>query len=163
MTHEGRDDISIETILSDMVTTTIFKEFLRTQNCSEYLSAWSVVNKLIDMDRIDRPMEFSKFKRSYIYDYADRQLFIEYPLRSQLEKAKLPDDAVLLELKEAIVSGLEDGYMRMISDPNWRKQLDSRTAPKWAKKRRFGRSLERRESDEVLMDYFKRHDRTTVH
>ena len=143
--------VLIEELLTDLTTTAIFKEFLRTQNSTEYLSAWAFVGQMLNTDDpIVRMTQFSKFKKSYIIESAEQQIFLDYAVQQQLLGVKLPTDDILETAKAEIVASLEDGYVNMMMDPEWKRRIESGSPPKWARKRSF-RKISRKESDEVLI------------
>lgn len=143
----------LEEVLRDLISVAIFKEYLRSINASEYISAWASVNQMMRADHIDRHPLLTRFKKTYVNENSSRQLFIDYDLRTELAQVKIPSDDVLSRLQNVVLTGLEDGYVNMMSDPAWKKRYEGRSPPHWTKRRKF-KKLSRRESDELLIQCF---------
>lgn len=143
-------------VMADVKAMATFKEYLREHQSAEYLTAWLLIKRLAQKPRADRAPEFGEFKRTYIIVDAPAQLFFDFDVREVLEKTKFPEDIQLNELSATLLSGLEDGFINMMSDDVWKDHIIKRTSPKWARRKLVSfKKAPLRQSDELLLTHFQ--------
>jgi len=153
--RKNKPELTIEDVMADLSTAAIFKDFLRTIRSADYINGWAQLNRVMQIDDlISRIPHYSQFRWAYIREGAEHELHLDTDLRTQTMETKIPSNELLETLRNAIVNALMDGYIQMITNPEWRKRLKSGSPPRWAKRHTLGK-VSRRDSDELLIQAFR--------
>ncbi len=130
---------------------------MKQHQSAEHLTAWLYVRRLAQKPRLERAPDFHIFKQTYVIVNAPAQVFFDYDIREGLEKTKFPEDEQVKELSGLLLTGLEDGFINMMNDEQWKDQILRRTSPKWARRRLIPfKKATLRESDELVMSHFQK-------